>query len=428
VRCGRGGRSFLCLLLALLTAGAAAGLGPPAGAAQRVKAPRLLVGAYYYNWWPGNLAQGTLRQHLVPAQAPPPGFDNSADPAVAARAIDEAVRTGIDFFALDWWPVNSARSFDSHGSSVNDDVDDFLKAPNLSRIKFCMFYETWTLGFNAANQTTLIDPEMELQFDVDMVHFAEQYFNNPSYLRIDGRPVVFLYLTRTLVGDVAGMMAGARKVLAERGYRAFFVGDEVYWNVTKEDSAPGPQPLTTVPQVDRIRQFDAITGYSLYDGPPAALPGPTVDFTGYPGTTHIVADERALYAWYRATTDDQVPVIPDVTPGYNDRATRLPTNHPAQPRQWLPGAGPASTLDELFRQVAVPSLDPKLPMIMVTAWNEWNEDSGVQPIGGVPTPRDDSPSGTVYTQGYTYGGEGDADLVVLRHDIAVADRELARRG
>ena len=70
----------------------------------------------------------------------------------------------------------------------------------------------------------------------------------------------------------------------------------------------------------------------------------------------------------------------------------------------------------------MPSLDAMLPIVMVTAWNEWNEDTGVEPIGGIPTSRDDSLSGTAYTQGYTYGGEGESDVNTLRKDIAAADR------
>ena len=110
-----------------------------------------------------------------------------------------------------------------------------------------------------------------------------------------------------------------------------------------------------------------------------------------------------------------MPVIPDVASSFNDRGFRLPTNHPAQPRQWLPGEGPASTLDHLFRCVALPEVDPALPIVMVTSWNDWNEDTGIEPIGGTPTHVDDSPTGTAYTQGYTYGGEGRSALRVLRN-------------
>ena len=202
---------------------------------------------------------------------------------------------------------------------------------------------------------------MELHFDSDMVDFAEHYFRNPSYLRIHGRPVVFLYLTRTLTGDVAGMINGARTVLKAKGFDPFFIGDEVYWRVTPEYPSPGGPVLTTTPQVSRIEQFDAVTFYILYYGDPQPLSRTDPGLRRLPGTTNIVADERQLLGDYATATGGRVPVIPDIASSFNDRGFRLPTNHPAQPRQWLPGDGPASTLDHLFRCVALPSLDPALP-------------------------------------------------------------------
>ena len=152
--------------------------------------------------------------------------------------------------------------------------------------------------------------------------------------------------------------------------------------------------------------------------------GPTKDFIGYPGTTDIVADERNLLGQYRAATNGTVPVIPDVQSGFNDRGFRLPTNHPAQPRQWMAGEGPSSTLDHLFRCVALPEVDPSLPVVMVTSWNDWNEDTGIEPIGGTPTHADDSPSGNAYTQGYAYGGEGQSALRALRTDVTLLHRQV----
>ena len=168
-----------------------------------------------------------------------------------------------------------------------------------------------------------------------------------------------------------------------------------------------------------------MTSYILYYGDPDRLLGPTTDFTGYPGTTDIVADERRLLGVYSAATHGRVPVIPDIASGFNDRGFRLPTNHPAQPRQWLPGESPASTLDHLFRCVALPEIDPTLPMVMVTSWNDWNEDTGIEPIPGTPTAIDDSPSGNAYTQGYLYGGEGRKALQALRSDVTLLDRSFA---
>jgi hypothetical protein len=116
-----------------------------------------------------------------------------------------------------------------------------------------------------------------------------------------------------------------------------------------------------------------------------------------------------------------------VQPGFNDRGFRLTTNHPAQPRQWLPGDGPSSTLDQMFRCVAIPEVDRALPILMVTSWDDWNEDTGVEPIPGTPTTRDHSPSGTDYTQGYQYGGEGTSEVRTLARDVGVLDRAYAHR-
>jgi hypothetical protein len=172
--------------------------------------------------------------------------------------------------------------------------------------------------------------------------------------------------------------------------------------------------------VSRIDLFDAITAYTLYSGGPSDPLSPQQDFATYPGLTGLVPDEVDLYRKYQLVTGGRVPVVPDVMPGINTRGVRLLVNQHAQPRQWLPGAPSGSTLDHYLRQIAWPVLQPRLPMVLVTSWNEWNEDTAVQPIGGVPTDKDDSPDGTEYTQGYTYGGEGAADLRVIRDAAEVA--------
>ena len=385
-----------------------------------------LVGAYYYLWNPENFSGGTLRAHLTPPQLPAASLVNSQNIRTARRDIANASHAGINFFAMDWWPYDPGSS--PRIAEQADAMKTFLAAPNIAKIRFAMFYETWNLGFNPGNESTPVTFRMELHFDSDMAAFARDYFHDPSYLRIDGRPVVFLYLTRTLTGDVAGMINGARTVLKAMGFNPFFIGDEVYWRVTPETPGPTVPVLTTAPQSARIEQFDAITSYTLYYGDPDFLLGPTGDYTGYPGATDIVADERHLLNEYSAASDGRVPVIPDISSGFNDRGFRLPTDHPAQPRQWLPGEGPASTLDHLFRCVALPEVDPALPIVMVTSWNDWNEDTGIEPISGTPTRTDDSPSGDEYTQGYTYGGEGRAALRVLRTDAALLRQRFGGDG
>jgi hypothetical protein len=63
---------------------------------------------------------------------------------------------------------------------------------------------------------------------------------------------------------------------------------------------------------------------------------------------------------------------------------------------------------------------------MVTSWDDWNEDTGIEPIPGTPTTKDDSTTGTDYTQGYQYGGERTTEVHTLGRDVRVLDQAYAR--
>jgi hypothetical protein len=57
-------------------------------------------------------------------------------------------------------------------------------------------------------------------------------------------------------------------------------------------------------------------------------------------------------------------------------------------------------------------------MMLVTSWNEWSEDTAIEPAASAPaTASDRSRSGSVYTQGYRYEGYGTRYLDILREKI-----------
>ena len=143
--------------------------------------------------------------------------------------------------------------------------------------------------------------QMELHFDSDMLAFARHYFTNRSYLRIHGRPVVFLYLTRTLTGNVAAMIQGARTALEAHGYDPYFIGDEVYWRVTPEvleSEWPGAHHRSHRSLGSSSSTPSRPTRCTSATPIPPSAPSPTSP--GYPGTTNIVADEKRLLQEYRS--------------------------------------------------------------------------------------------------------------------------------
>ena len=369
---------------------------------------RYLVGAHYYYWYPQNFRQGYLRKTLVPAEKPALGIYRSDDPRVIEQHIAWCSRYGVDFLALDWWPGRDERNAGF--------AKALLAAPNLGDVKFCVFYETWTLNFDKDFGTTTFTDEVTQRFLADMTGIARTFFNNPAYLRVQNRPVVFLYLSRTFCGRYREALTQLRAKLAEMGHDVYLVGDEIFWKVVADRTIPGGHPEeSTGPQRGRIMQFDAITAYNLYEGG-------TASHRGYGAESAYVEDSLRLYRDYSLACGNRVALVPSVTPGYNDRGVRPSVDHYPIPRQWRADLPEGTFLAETLERVAFPLADPVLNMIMITTWNEWNEDTAIEPLDqSPPTSRDQSESGTGFTQGYSYSGHGTTYLEVLRDKtVAVA--------
>jgi glycoprotein endo-alpha-1,2-mannosidase len=366
--------------------------------------PRPLVGAHYYLWYPSNWGHGTLRAQLDPPQQPVLGWYDSADPAVAEAHIAWASAHGIDFFTMDWWPVRHQENQVA--------LPAFLSARNIDDIAYAIFYETWDVAWDGISGYAHLDDEVRGRFVADMARLADEHFDHPSYLRVDGRPVLFLYLTRVLTGDVAAALAEARAVWYERGHDPLVIADEIFWTVAREGDVGRMVPQ---PQRGRIELFDAIFAYNPYD---SGTPG----HAGHGASSPFVDDVNGLYERYVDATGGAVPVVPGVLPGYNDRGVRPVVDHYVIPREWAPGAGEGSFLAEMLRRVADRWIDERVPMVLVTSWNEWHEDTAIEPVAPAPpTAADRATDGVSRTLGLTYQGFGTTHLEVLRdHFVAVA--------
>jgi hypothetical protein len=317
--------------------------------------------------------------------------------SAAEEDIDAAAGHGIDFFAVDWWPRRPEQ---------NARLDErLLAAANAARIRFCIFYETQDLEPDADQGVTRLDAGARRRLVDDLAAVGQRYFHHPGYLRVGGRPVVILYLSRGLTGDVAAAVTEARQRLRAQGEDVLLIGDEVFWRVSPLHGRN--VQLTPEPQPERALLFDGLTAYNLYD---TDTPGRT----GYGASSTFLADVAALYRRWTAALGGRVPIVPSVIPGYNDLGLGSRAGHPPIPRQWAPGEPEGSFLARFLDEVALPAVDRRLPMVLVTSWNEWNEDTAVEPIvPAPPTATDDSPSGRDLTGGAAYAGYGSAYLDVI---------------
>jgi glycoprotein endo-alpha-1,2-mannosidase len=360
-------------------------------AARKSGDARPVIGAYYYPWYGVNDRPldhdwyNLLRVKLEPPQQPRAGMYRSDDPKTIAEHIAQNRRATVDFWAVSWWGPDSAtdRTF----------REAILKHPDADQLRYAVLYEsTGRLGpMNRPRYDNLGD---------DFAYLKEHVFPDPRYLRINGRPVVFVYLSREYFRN-RGLdeLAAAR----QRAGDVYIVGDDVFGPNYKGDWA---------------RAFDAVTAYDVY-GQSAGPHG---------ATRRAIATLAAGYAQARAAANSAgVGFMPAVAPGYNDRAVR--EGHAGAPRYFVdePASQEGDFFREIIRDAALPNLDDRCGRIMmVTSFNEWYEDSQIEATAGTQevASTDNSATKSDFTGGDRYADYGDLYLDILRDETS----ESALRG
>ena len=324
---------------------------------------------------------GAPRLQLDRSEQPLLGRYSSADPAVIAQHFEWAEKFGVDVFFCSW-----------RGPGTSDDTtirDDLLPSPARGPTQIALMYESLErLGMGPDNRIQLTDAATQRLLD-DFDYMARTYFGRPGYYRIDGRPVVIVYASRIFRGDVAGVIGAVREhLITTYGVNPYLIGDEVDWDLP--------------PDAQRIGLFDAITGYTLYSRTQAA---------GWPSQLgYVQALGRRVRQFQRVAAAEGVAFIPDALPGFNSRAVRPQADEHVLPR----ALGPRSSQVSLFAStlaLAGSLVDPSLNLLAVTSWNEWNEDTQIEP-GALGPPLTTGPA--ALTQGYSYEPYGFSLLELLR--------------
>ena len=337
---------------------------------------RPIVGAYYYPWYVGEESewQKLLRQQLDPPQAPRAGLYRSDDPKVIKEHIAQSLRAGISFWSVSWWGPHSLTDRNFRHA--------ILDHPDAARLRFAIHYET-TGRFGDPN-----DSDHKNWAD-DIEYLEKNYFSHPNYLRINGRPVVFVYLSRVFFREQGAALVQEARAKASD---IFIVGDDVFGEGY---------------QAEWARNFDAVTAYDVYG-----------QSSGVHGSTRQAINQLATNFQQARRAANQVGTafIPAVSPGFNDTVIR--SGHPVMPRRFIDQANGAEgdVFREMIAVAALPNLDPSSGrLMMVTSFNEWYEDSQVEATTGSQpsTAHDLSGSKSKFTAKEEYEDYGDRYLEIL---------------
>ena len=350
--------------------------------------PPYLVGAYYYTWYyPGHWASNNyVGRQLAEPLEPLMGEYLSDDPAVIGNHVKWASEYGIDFFIISWSLAGSFADLTARNY--------LLPALGASNVRQVPVVELLSYG-----ERDLSNAAFRSRLATDLQYVGEHYLKHPSVLRVEGKPVLFLYVTRALSGDMASWIEEVRRMYAAMDVDPFIVADEAFW----QEADP-----------ERLRAFDAITAYNVYDWPRAAN-------AGFAGTSTFLADVEGLFSrWQSAARAAGVRFVPNAMPGYNDRGVRLSEDHYVIPRRLGPNSPPASLFARSI-ELAQRFVDPALPMVTITSFNEWHEWTQVEPARrGERSP---SSSASPYTQDFPHDPYTFEYLEVVRDRLGDGSRQ-----
>ena len=157
---------------------------------------QVLVGAQNCPLWEADQPQMWNQVLKHPERTPALGFYSQENPEVADWETKWAVEHGISFFVYCWYRNGQGGPVKMRfGSAIHDAL---LKSRYVSKMKFAIMWE------NQARGTAGVSSEADLMENL-LPFWTQNYFRHSSYLKIDNKPLLFIYRPEFLVQDLGGV-------------------------------------------------------------------------------------------------------------------------------------------------------------------------------------------------------------------------------
>ncbi|MGC8842524.1 MAG: glycoside hydrolase family 99-like domain-containing protein [bacterium] len=155
----------------------------------------VLIGAWNCPLWENTDLWKTVLRDLW--RVPVLGFYDELNPEVKDWEIKWAVEHGIQFFVFCWYRRNQ-------GKAPIETIYERPITEALYRAKFLPFIKFTIMWENQARGVAGVSDENDLLSNL-LPYWIERFFKHPSYLKIDNKPVLFIYRPEFLVDDLKGV-------------------------------------------------------------------------------------------------------------------------------------------------------------------------------------------------------------------------------
>jgi len=305
-----------CLLIVALASGRLEGAEP-----HRVM-------AFYYPWYgtadgPGGAGRvahwgridAEKKDISESTHYPALGAYDSHDPNVIDRHCRWAKRAGIDTLIVSWW---------GHDSYCDRAMQTILDVCGRHGLSACIYYET------------VPSPQTAETAAQDIVKVLRRYGGHPAHLKIEGKPVVFVYGRALQEIGLTAWLKAVRIINKEyeQGFTA--IGDQFSYGAA--------------------RVFDGLHTYNTA----GSLQGmtPTDVRKWAPGTYR---------SWVELADGAAKISTLTVIPGYDDTKIRKP------------GLAVKRFDGELYRAQWDAAIEADPHWVLITSFNEWHEGSEIEP-------------------------------------------------
>lgn len=156
----------------------------------------ILVGAHNCPLWEADRPMMWAQLLKHPERTPALGFYAQENPQVADWETKWAVEHGISFFVYCWYRASQGEPVKTFFSSAIDKA--LLKSKFVNKMKYTIMWENQSRG------TAGISDEKDLMTNL-LPFWINNYFKHSSYLKIDNKPVLFVYRPEYLIQDLGSI-------------------------------------------------------------------------------------------------------------------------------------------------------------------------------------------------------------------------------
>ena len=350
----------LCAATALFACTFSVGAAPSHGAE-----PSARVGIYYFGGWAGPLSHSlfTGLGGRFAGREPLTGWRDTTAQTMRTQ-LYWARRMGIDFVNFLWYyrPERAEAPF------LNRGLANYVALRDHQGVKFAITY---------TNEPSFVIPRNEWRAIAE--DWVMRYFSSPDYVRIAGKPVLFVLEGNSFFeqhggdfGNQAQGDAGVNAALEELRAVARARGLPGVYVVTGRYT-PHNFDYDYFPEPFRGQSWDAVTQFAY-----PALAG--VSSGEHPFST---LSNAARAMWDRIAGRSDRPYIPAVTVGWDPRPWQQRVDFELY-RFWFvrtPGEVAQFVRDAVTWAKAHPQVrvDPGPPLILLSAWNELGEGAYLVP-------------------------------------------------